>query len=201
MLLRWEERPKPNGAIVAMSRTQYTYAMIKPDAVGRADDILERIRQGGFEVVKHQQLTLSKEKAAEFYGEHRGKAFFETLLDFMTSGPVVAMVLKKDKAVTSWRKYIGPTNTEKAKAEAPDSIRAIYGTDGTHNAVHGSDSEASAFREILFFFPELTNEGLQRTYAMIKPDAVGAGHVDAIIAKIKENGKRERPIVHVSQKF
>jgi CRP-like cAMP-binding protein/nucleoside diphosphate kinase len=134
-------------------------------------------RNPGFTVLRQSTITLSTDKASQFYEEHKGKPFFDSLVSFMTSGPITIMVLEKHQAITAWRKLLGPTNTEKvtppplpppqithhhflliliqAKAEDPSCIRAKYGTDGTQNACHGSDSIASAAREISTFFPDI----------------------------------------------
>ena len=85
----------------------------------------------------------TKATSDNFYGEHIGKPFFPELQSFITSDVVVGMELVKDGAIQGWRKFIGPTNTQKAKDEAPGSLRAIFGTDGTKNAVHGSDATTS----------------------------------------------------------
>lgn len=82
----------------------------------------------------------TKETADVFYGEHIGKPFYPNLSEFITSDVVIGMELIAPDAIQKWREFIGPTNTEKAKAEKPNSIRALFGTDGTKNAVHGSDS-------------------------------------------------------------
>jgi len=100
-------------------------------------------------------MKMSKftKKAAEvFYGEHVGKPFFGDLQSFMVSDVCVGMELVGEGCIQGWRNFIGPTNTSTAKAEAPGSIIALFGTDGTKNAVHGSDSLESAQREIEFFF-------------------------------------------------
>ena len=101
--------------------------------------------------MKTTQLT--KEQAETFYAEHKDRPFFQALATFMSSGPIVAMHLSSPDAIKKWRALIGPTNTQKAKEEAPDSLRARFGTDGTKNACHGSDSPSSAQRELTFFFP------------------------------------------------
>ncbi|GMH51027.1 hypothetical protein TL16_g10037 [Triparma laevis f. inornata] len=146
-----------------------TLAMIKPDAVknGSVDSIVEKIEAAGFVVVARKNQQLSAAQAAEFYAEHEAKPFFGGLTTFMTSGPVVALLLEKPDAIKDWRALMGPTNTEKARAEAPESLRALFGTDGTMNATHGSDSFISAAREAAFWFSgDLIKE---RTLAMIKP--------------------------------
>eukprot|EP00048_Salpingoeca_helianthica_P021883 m.15007 g.15007 ORF g.15007 m.15007 type:complete len:195 (+) comp6575_c0_seq1:151-735(+) len=132
-----------------------TLALIKPDAVHRADEILTAAQEAGFVILQKRRVHLSQEQASEFYAEHFGKAFFANLISFMGSGPIVAAVLSKPGAVQGWRDLLGPTDSTKARSAAPTSIRARFGTDGTRNAAHGSDSVASAHREIRFFFPEM----------------------------------------------
>lgn len=146
-----------------------TYAMIKPDitAVSKEDEIISRIESLGFIIVAQKKETLTREKASEFYKEHEGKPFFETLVNFMTSGPVIALALEKLDCIREWRIAAGPTNTQRAREVAPGTLRALYGTDGTKNAVHGSDSITSADRELTFWFPEPLFA--ERTLAMVKP--------------------------------
>ena len=134
---------------------QKTLGLIKPDAVdlGFEDEIKERIVSEGFTIIRSQKLTLSREKASLFYREHDGKPFFEGLLDFMTSGPIVVLVLSRHDAIREWRTLMGPTDVNLAKETLPKSLRALYGTSKTYNAVHGSDSVNSARREIKFFYP------------------------------------------------
>eukprot|EP00281_Chroomonas_sp_CCMP1168_P031140 CAMPEP_0206239894 /NCGR_PEP_ID=MMETSP0047_2-20121206/15639_1 /ASSEMBLY_ACC=CAM_ASM_000192 /TAXON_ID=195065 /ORGANISM="Chroomonas mesostigmatica_cf, Strain CCMP1168" /LENGTH=215 /DNA_ID=CAMNT_0053664621 /DNA_START=34 /DNA_END=681 /DNA_ORIENTATION=- len=129
-------------------------AIIKPDAVaaGNADNIKKAIKDNGFKIVAEKKMHLSKAKAQNFYAEHKGKPFYEGLVEFMTSGPVIVMTLQKNGAIKGWRELMGPTNSIKARAEAKNSMRALYGTDGGRNACHGSDSPKSAAREIRFFF-------------------------------------------------
>ncbi|KAI9207247.1 nucleoside diphosphate kinase [Polychytrium aggregatum] len=183
---------------------QRTFALIKPDAYGadKKGDIIEKIKASGFNIVKDQEVQWTLEQAQEFYREHEGKPFFEGLTTWMSSAPIYAMILEKPNAISAWRELAGPTNSEKARELAPQSIRALFGTDGTKNAVHGSDSKPSAAREIGLVFGDgfiskagslaVLNSGdmseLQRTVALIKPDAMGAGKKDEIIAKIKQAG-------------
>jgi len=132
-----------------------TLALIKPNAYPEVQNIIPTIKANGFELIACDTLTLSKPRAAEFYAEHKGKSFFGNLVSFMSSGPIMALVLQKHKAIQGWRTLIGPTNSFKAKELKPNSLRAKYGADGTKNAFHGSDSVDSAMREIDFFFPAL----------------------------------------------
>ncbi|XP_065051511.1 nucleoside diphosphate kinase homolog 5-like [Rhopilema esculentum] len=139
---------------------EQTLAIIKPDAIDKADEIEEIILKHGFSILRKRRMHLTPEQTSEFYAEHYGKMFFPSLIAFMSSGPILAMILARDNAVTYWRQIIGPTQTSRARDEAPDSIRALFGTDNQKNAVHGSDSNTSAAREIHFFFPDAVIEPL-----------------------------------------
>jgi len=121
---------------------------------GLAEEITNLTELAGFKVVVKKKFLLTKQRAEEFYAEHRGKPFFGKLVTFMTSGPIYAMILSKRNAIKDWRALMGPTDSLKAKKEAPKSLRALYGTDGTQNATHGSDAAHTARREIKFFYPE-----------------------------------------------
>lgn len=143
------------GQTIGGMANQETYVMIKPIASTLHYDAIMSIIVGhGFEIVSEMRTKLSKATAGRFYGEHKGKQFFETLIDYMTSGEIVAMHLKRPAAISAWRYLIGPTNITKAQLERPNNcIRSLFAIDGTKNAVHGSDSFSSAAREINFFFP------------------------------------------------
>ncbi|KAK4312042.1 hypothetical protein Pmani_016506 [Petrolisthes manimaculis] len=180
------------------SRRQRTFAMIKPDAVGKLGEILDVIEGREFEITQMKMVRLTQSQAAAFYREHEGRKFFEALLEYMTSGPVVAMELTGQDAVSRWRATLGPTDSSVARTDTPNSIRALFGTDKQANAAHGSDSELSATREIEFFFPssKVVDELLPQTTAIlsnntcciIKPHAVTAGHTGGILKAVKEEG-------------
>jgi len=128
--------------------------MVKPDGVQRnlVGEIIARFEKRGIKIAALKILRISRELAEKHYGEHKGKPFFEPLVDFITSGPVVAMVLEGKDVVSTARDMMGATNPLKA---APGTIRGSYGMDVGRNVVHGSDSPESAAREIaLFFAPE-----------------------------------------------
>jgi nucleoside-diphosphate kinase len=131
-----------------------TLTMIKPEAVrnGNTGNILAKIAEGGFEIVAMKYLKLTDEQARQFYWVHRERPFYADLVSFMSSGPIVAAILKKDNAVEAYRSFIGSTNPKDA---ASGTIRALYGTNIQENAVHGSDSDENAAREAGFFFSEL----------------------------------------------
>lgn len=128
-----------------------TFTMIKPDAVkaGHIGAILEKINTAGFRIVAMKLTKLSEEKAGEFYEVHKERPFYGELVEFMSSGPIVAAVLEKDNAVEDFRTLIGSTNPAEA---APGTIRALYATSIGENAVHGADSDENAWREANFHF-------------------------------------------------
>lgn len=128
-----------------------TFTMIKPDAVrdGHIGAILAQINEAGFKIVAMKYTKLSAEKAGEFYAVHNERPFYGELVDFMSSGPIVAAVLEKDNAVEDFRKLIGATNPAEA---APGTIRAKFATNIGENAVHGSDSDENAAIESSFHF-------------------------------------------------
>nr|XP_025036972.1 nucleoside diphosphate kinase homolog 5 isoform X3 [Pelodiscus sinensis] len=110
------------------------------------------------ESLNKRKLQLSPEQCSNFYAEQYGKMFFPNLTAYMSSGPLVAMVLARHNAIAFWKELIGPSNSIRAKETHPDSLRAIYGTDDLRNAVHGSIKFSSAEREIRFMFPEVIIE-------------------------------------------
>ncbi|KAI5422349.1 hypothetical protein KIW84_045703 [Lathyrus oleraceus] len=139
------------------TKAQRTLAIIKPDGLlgNYTDDIKRTVSEYGFSIVEEQIVQLDEATVKRFYAEHSSKSFFSSLVKYMTSGPVLVMVLEKDNAVADWRALMGPTDASKAKITHPRSIRAKCGLDTEKNCVHGSDSTKSAQREILFFFDEL----------------------------------------------
>lgn len=130
-----------------------TYLMVKPDGVQRslAGEIISRFEKKGFKIIGLKMLQISRETAEKHYGEHAGKPFFKGLVDFITSGPVVAMVLEGSGVINAAREMMGATNPLKA---VPGTIRGSYGIDTGRNIIHGSDSPESAAREISLFFRE-----------------------------------------------
>uniref|UniRef100_A0A0D9VHA0 Nucleoside diphosphate kinase n=1 Tax=Leersia perrieri TaxID=77586 RepID=A0A0D9VHA0_9ORYZ len=134
--------------------SERTLAMIKPDGLSGnyTERIKEVITESGFDIVKEAVVRLDAERASLFYVEHSGRSFFDSLVKYMTSGPVLVMVLERPDAILHWRALIGPTDARKAKTSHPNSIRAMCGLDSEKNCVHGSDSPQSAAREISFFF-------------------------------------------------
>jgi nucleoside-diphosphate kinase len=128
-----------------------TLSIIKPNAVrtGKTGPILAMINEAGFEITAMKMLKMTQEQAESFYEVHRGKPFYESLVEFMISGPVFVMILKHENAVEDFRKLIGATDPAKAE---PGTIRELYAVSVQMNAVHGSDSDENAVRESDFFF-------------------------------------------------
>lgn len=133
--------------------TNRTFTMIKPDAVGNGytGAILNDIIAGGFKIVAMKYIRLTKETAGAFYAVHQERPFYGELVEFMTSGPIVAAILEKDNAVEDFRNLIGATDPAKA---APGTIRNKYAKSIDANAVHGSDSDENAAIEGNFFFSQ-----------------------------------------------
>ena len=132
-----------------------TLVLVKPDAYSRklTGEIITRFERKGLRICALRRMQLSRELAERHYAEHEGKPFFEPLVDFITGGPIVALVLEGREAVEVARRLIGPTDPAEA---APGSIRGDFGLEVRENLVHGSDSPESAEREVRTFFPELS---------------------------------------------
>jgi nucleoside-diphosphate kinase len=130
-----------------------TFSIIKPDAVAKniIGDIYSRFEKNGLRIVAAKMLHLTQEQAEGFYAEHKERGFFNDLIKFMISGPVMMQVLEGENAVLKHREIMGATNPKEA---APGTIRADFATSIDENAVHGSDALATAEREIAYFFSD-----------------------------------------------
>uniref|UniRef100_A0A8C6WS42 Nucleoside diphosphate kinase homolog 7 n=1 Tax=Neogobius melanostomus TaxID=47308 RepID=A0A8C6WS42_9GOBI len=177
------------------SKKERTLALIKPDSVTKIGDVLEKIYRSNLIVTKGKMVKLSGSQAADFYAEHQSKAFFNNLVQSLTSGPVVALELMGDEAVSVWRRVLGPTDAAQAHKEAPQCVRAQYGADAIHNVGHGSDSFVAAARELEFFFPSTIGHGPPNTAVLtdctcciIKPHAISEGLAGKIIDSISSAG-------------
>ncbi len=131
-----------------------TFTMIKPDAVGNnhIGPILAKINEAGFRIVAMKYMRLSPERAGEFYSVHSARPFYNDLVKYMSSGPIVAAILEKNNAVEDYRKLIGATDPSKAEK---GTIRNLFAKSIEANAVHGSDSDENAAIEGRFFFSDL----------------------------------------------
>jgi len=130
---------------------QRTFSIIKPDAVTRnlIGKIYQRFEENGLRIVAAKMVRLSRDKAEDFYAEHKGREFYEPLVNYMISAPIMVQVLEGENAIAKNREIMGVTDPEKA---APNTIRADFAISVRENSVHGSDSEESAAREIAYFF-------------------------------------------------
>eukprot|EP00064_Thunnus_orientalis_P013006 superscaffoldBa00002062_g13043 len=168
-------------SIIVPASKSYTVAIIKPDAVahGKANEIIMKIQDAGFEILAHEEHTLTEVEARDFY-QHKA-----------------AEVEGSANVVPAWREFIGPADTEEARRENPESLRAQYGTQTLFNAVHGSEDSDQASRELAFFFPNLRTasvteqdgeeERVERTLALIRPD-VARENREEILAQIHNSG-------------
>lgn len=134
-----------------IATVQQTFAMIKPDAVakGSVGEIIAVIEKNGFKIAQMKMHTFTPKEAEIFYAEHKGKPFFADLVSYITSGPIVALMLEKENAVADWRELIGTTDPATAR---PGTIRKMFAESKSKNAVHGSDSAQAAERELKLFF-------------------------------------------------
>jgi nucleoside-diphosphate kinase len=134
--------------------SQRTLVLVKPDGVARGlvGEVLSRIERKGFRIVALELRTIPSEVAQAHYAEHAEKPFFGDLVDFITSGPLLAAVIEGPEAIVSWRTMMGATNPVNA---GPGTIRGDLATETQYNVTHGSDSPESAAREIALFFPAL----------------------------------------------
>jgi nucleoside-diphosphate kinase len=134
--------------------TNRTFTMIKPDAVsaGNTGAITKMIEEAGFRIVAVKKTKLSAERAGQFYAIHKERPFYNDLCAYMSSGPIVPMILEKENAVEDFRKLIGATDPQKAE---PGTIRNLFAKSIEANAIHGSDSDANAEIEGSFFFSQL----------------------------------------------
>ena len=132
---------------------EQTFSMIKPDATAKnaTGEINAMIEGAGFRIIAQKRIKMSKEQAAFFYAEHKGKPFYEGLVKMMSSGPIVVQVLQGEDVIKGYRSLMGATDPQKAEK---GTIRATFGSELPYNAVHGSDSTESALREISFFFSQ-----------------------------------------------
>tara|TARA_B100001540_G_C15523001_1_gene513359 strand:+ start:242 stop:652 length:411 start_codon:yes stop_codon:yes gene_type:complete len=136
-----------------MSNSEQTLSIIKPDAVERnlQDEIMDEFNRKGFAIIKEKKIHLSKSEAEKFYKVHETKPFYNDLCEYLSSGPIIVMVLEKEDAVSENRKLMGATNPKEAE---DGTLRKKYGISIDKNSVHGSDSAENARIEIDFFFKD-----------------------------------------------
>lgn len=135
--------------------SERTLVLVKPDGVGRGivGEVISRIEKKGLKLVALEMRTVANDLAEEHYAEHKGKPFFADLLEFITSGPVVALAVEGPRAISAFRQLAG--GTDPVDKATPGTIRGDFGLEVQYNLVHGSDSPESAERELKLWFPEL----------------------------------------------
>ncbi|XP_019364608.1 PREDICTED: thioredoxin domain-containing protein 3 isoform X1 [Gavialis gangeticus] len=140
---------------------EHTLAVIKPSALKEhKDDIIQEVTNAGFIVSEMKEICFTHEMAEQFYKNHEGKPFFDQLVNYMSEGPSMVMILSKENAVEEWRKLMGPVDPEAAKLCSPNSIRAQFAQDILRNAVHGSSNKEHALKSIEYVFGEINLENL-----------------------------------------
>ncbi|XP_063158025.1 thioredoxin domain-containing protein 3 [Candoia aspera] len=145
-----------------------TMALIKPSAFEEhKDEIINEAKNAGFLISELREAHISPEVAAQFYQDHEDKPYYNQLVDYMSKGPSMVMILTKENAVQEWRQLMGPTDPEKAKETHPNSLRAKFATDVMHNAVHGSSNQEHAERTIKFIYGDIDLESLKHKYVYV----------------------------------
>ncbi|KAJ7322679.1 hypothetical protein JRQ81_018966 [Phrynocephalus forsythii] len=145
-----------------------TLAVIKPSALEEhKDEIINKVKDAGFFISEMKETQFTPEMAAEFYKNQEGKPFYNELVDYMSTGPSVAMILTKENAVEEWRQLMGPSDPEKARETNPDSLRAKFAKDILRNALHGASDEEHAVKNIKFIFGEVDLESLKHKYVYV----------------------------------
>ena len=175
------------------SKKEKTLAIIKPDCLDQMGEIVKIANSAELRICNARMVQLSASDVQELYWESQGKPFFDGLVGFMTSGPIVAFELTGEDAVSKWLALLGPANSAQARRDAPHTIRARFGTDNIKNACHGSESSVAAQHESEFFFgpkprgksPATCNNS---TLCIIKPHAILSGKSGEIISAIKDGG-------------
>lgn len=155
-----------------LSNEERTFVAIKPDAVKRGliGRIIKKIEDKGFKIVAMKMIHLDRELASKHYAEHIGKPFFESLVKFITSGPIIAMVIQGENAISGIRKFMGKTDPDEAEV---GSIRGDFSQVKRFNSIHGSDCKESAEREInLYFKPEEICDNWETMLELIMKDCV-----------------------------
>ncbi|XP_054846890.1 thioredoxin domain-containing protein 3 [Eublepharis macularius] len=147
---------------------EHTLAVIKPSAlIEHKDEIIGQVKNAGFIISEMQETRITPEMATQFYKGHEGQPFYEQLVEYMSKGPSMVMILTKENAVEEWRKLMGPTDPEKAKETAPQSLRARFAKDILRNAVHGSSNADHALETIEFLYGDIDLESLKHKYVYL----------------------------------
>ncbi|XP_024142862.1 thioredoxin domain-containing protein 6 isoform X1 [Oryzias melastigma] len=194
-----DEDKDGKSAMTVPTGKSYTVAIIKPDAVShrKTNEIIMKIQESGFEILAHKKHTLTDAEARRFYQHKAEEPCFQDLVQFMSSGHCHVLVLSHTdgsvNVLSAWLEFMGPTDVNEARKVKPESLRAQYGTETLHNAVHGSEDSNRASRELAFFFPNFRveqdgeEERVERTLALIRP-GLARENRDEILAQIHKSG-------------
>ncbi|KAI3388585.1 hypothetical protein SNEBB_003798 [Seison nebaliae] len=144
---------------------EMTLAIIKPDAFPYAREIESIIKKNHFHIISKRKILLTPDRATDFYAEHYGKPYFSDIVAFMSSGPIVVLVLSAHNAIQKWKHLMG--SPKSARNSSTDCLRGRYGKDDTRNALHGSENYSVAEREIHFFFPHIPIEPIPHGHLAI----------------------------------
>ncbi|XP_015347351.2 nucleoside diphosphate kinase 7 isoform X4 [Marmota marmota marmota] len=180
-----------------LKRTKYDDLCLEDLFIGNKVNIFSRqlvlIDYGDQYTARQLGSRKEKKEATDFHVDHQSRPFYNEMIQFITSGPVIAMELLRDDAICEWKRLLGPANSGVARTDAPGSIRALFGTDGIRNAAHGPDSFASAAREMELFFPSSggcgpanTAKFTSCTCCIIKPHAISEGLLGKILMAIRD---------------
>lgn len=171
---------------------EHTYAMLKPGFYPYLGQAIDRILANGLKISNLQFGLISRAAASKFYAEHQGKSFYDELVNYISSGPIVAIEIAGLDAIAKWRQIIGPTNIDVARREKPNSLRALYAKSTTQNFAHGSDSPISAKRELGIIFGgkaiSVNYEIGECSLLIVKPHVFSSGVAGKVIAEIVANG-------------
>lgn len=176
-----------------ISRKEKTVGFIKPHCVSKTGEILKRILKEGFVLAKLRMVQLSKKEADELlFAQFNSDPLYSDLLEYVVQGPIVAFEIMGSDAVAKWLEILGPMDSSMARQDAPESLRAQFGTDRIHNVCHGSDSIGSAQMEAEFFFGPKSRQNTAKfhscTLGILKPHAVMAGLTGDVLAEIASSG-------------
>lgn len=174
---------------------EHTLAILKPHAVEKLGEVISQIERHGFRVTLLRMCNLTRKETLDFYESKKGDAFLPFMVEYLVSGPIVALELVGENAVERWKEVLGPTDPQEAKVNAPNSLRALYGVKRDTNAFHGADSPEEAAKEKEFFFPQTSDRKpppstvllKNSTCCVIKPHAILEGKMGYILKAIMEN--------------
>lgn len=173
---------------------EHTLAILKPHAVEKLGEVITQIEDREFQISRLRMCKLLRKEALDFYESKKGDAFLPFMVEYMVSGPIVALELVGDNAVERWKEVIGPTDPAEARRTSPASLRAMYGLEKASNAFHAADKHEEAVREACFFFPQgverdppqSTAEFKNSTCCVIKPHIMREGKLGYILSAITE---------------